>query len=534
MRMLVLSALLLLLATFNVADSYKILVYNNLFGHSHIKFLAAVADTLTEAGHDVTVLMPVIDVAQRNRTVLKNLSIKQIFIEADDEVVEIYGQTSKFLANLWTAETKNPIEMYMNPAPIVPLFAKQCDKVMKSKDILEQLKAEEFDLAIAEPFDSCSYGVIEYLKIPAHVSVLSCARMDHASDVIGQLIAPSYVPSTQSVYSDRMTMYERLMNFLQFQYGRNLFATIGDIEAANAKKLLGIERTWREILPESSFLLTNHIPILEFPAPTLDKIIPIGGLSVNTDKKSMKLEHYFDTMVSMRKKNVIISFGSVIQSKDMPVELKKSMVEMMGYMSDVTFIWKYEDLADKKHFCGVLNLNRIEWIPQNELLADSRVDAFITHGGLASVTELAMMGKPAVVIPIFADQGRNAEMLKRHGGVEILQKTDLSNAKLLARTLRKVMENKKYRQNAEKLAEQMNNMPTDPKKTLVSHVEFAAKFGKLPHMDPYGRHQNFFEYYLLDIISIATVVILTITYTFVKICFCMFRRCCGSRKVKFE
>lgn len=67
-------------------------------------------------------------------------------------------------------------------------------------------------------------------------------------------------------------------------------------------------------------------------------------------------------------------------------------------MPDVTFIWKYENLADKKYTCGIMNINRVEWIPQTELLADSRVDAFITHGGLGSVTELATMGKPAVVV----------------------------------------------------------------------------------------------------------------------------------------
>ncbi|EFP04949.1 hypothetical protein GCK72_023492 [Caenorhabditis remanei] len=532
MRMLVLSALLLLLSL-NGVNSYKILVYNNLFGHSHIKFVAAVADTLTDAGHDVTVLMPVIDESQRNKTALKSTT-RQIFIDADEEVAEMVGKTDEFLSSLWTSETSNPIKMWWKSGHLINLFGKQCNKVMKSKEILDQLRDEQFDIAITEPFDSCGYGIIEYLQIPAHVSVLSCARMDHVSDAIGQLIAPSYVPSTQSVYGDRMTMYERMMNFLQYLYGRDMFSAIGDFEAENAKAILGIKRTWREILPESAFLLTNNIQILEFPAPSLDKIVSIGGLTVNTNKEALKLEHYFDTMVSMRQKNVIISFGSVIKSKDMPDEYKKTLVQLFELMPEVTFIWKYEDLADKKHTCGVLNINRVEWIPQNELLADSRVDAFITHGGLASVTELAMMGKPALVIPIFADQTRNAEMLKRHGGVEVLHKTDLANAKKLEKALRKLIYDPSYKKNAQHLAERLQNRPTNAKEVLVRHVEFAAKFKKLPLMDPYGRHMTFIEYYLLDIMAITAAVVTVVVYVVFTAFRFVIRKCCGPKKVKFE
>ncbi|CAL36495.1 UDP-glucuronosyltransferase [Caenorhabditis elegans] len=435
---------------------------------------------------------------------------------------------------MWTMEMSNPLMMWMNPRILTQLFGKQCTKVMKLSELLDQLKSEKFDLAITEAFDSCGYGIFEYLQIPAHVSILSCARMDHVSDVLGQPIAPSYVPGTQSLYSDRMTMTQRFLNYLQFLNGNSMFSDIGDYESANAKKLLGVERSWREILPESSFLLTNHIPVLEFPAPTFDKIVPIGGISVNKNKETLKLEHYFDTMVSMRKKNVIISFGSNIKSMDMPDEYKKSLAELFQLMPDVTFIWKYENLADKKYTCGIMNINRVEWIPQTELLADSRVDAFITHGGLGSVTELATMGKPAVVIPIFADQTRNAEMLKRHGGAEVLHKTDLANPETLRKTLRKVMDDPSYRQNAQRLAEMLNNQPTNPKETLVKHVEFAARFGKLPSMDPYGRHQNIIEYYNLDILAIATILLTLVVYLKIFAVGVVVRCCCGKKKVKFE
>ncbi|CAI2356439.1 unnamed protein product [Caenorhabditis sp. 36 PRJEB53466] len=451
--------------------------------------MATVADTLTDAGHDVTILMPVIDVNERNRTALKSTK-KQIFVEADDKVIAQMEGTREFLANLWTTDFSNPLNMLLSPNALVPLFGAQCDKVMQSKELLEQLKSENFDLAITEPFDSCAYGIFEYLQVPAHVSVISCGRMDHVSDAIGQPIAPSYVPGTQSVYGDQMNTVQRFLNLLQFYAGYYKFADIAEYEFESAKRFLGINRSWKEILPEASFLLTNHIPILEFPAPTFDKIIPIGGISVNTDRKNMKLPEKWDTILSMRKKNVLISFGSNIKSMDMPDEFRDSLIALFQLMPDTTFIWKYENLADKKLTCGILNVNRGEWLPQNELLADPRLNAFITHGGLGSITELAMMGKPAVVVPVFADQPRNAEMLKKHGGAAVLHKTDLKNPKLIEQALRKVMEDESYRKNAERLAEMLNNQPTNAKETLVKYVEFAARFGKLPSMDPHVEEES--------------------------------------------
>lgn len=37
-------------------------------------------------------------------------------------------------------------------------FAEQCTKVISEPGLLEKLKAENYDLAITEPFDTCGYG----------------------------------------------------------------------------------------------------------------------------------------------------------------------------------------------------------------------------------------------------------------------------------------------------------------------------------------------------------------------------------------
>ncbi|VDK70164.1 unnamed protein product, partial [Cylicostephanus goldi] len=44
---------ILLLSCLHLCYGYKFLVYSPIYGYSHTNFMGAIADTLTEAGHDV-------------------------------------------------------------------------------------------------------------------------------------------------------------------------------------------------------------------------------------------------------------------------------------------------------------------------------------------------------------------------------------------------------------------------------------------------------------------------------------------------
>ena len=70
--------------SFIVGTGYKILVFSPRFGASHVLFLGRIADTLADAGHNVTVYQPILD-----RTITKNGSsnpdVKFVFTEYDYE-----------------------------------------------------------------------------------------------------------------------------------------------------------------------------------------------------------------------------------------------------------------------------------------------------------------------------------------------------------------------------------------------------------------------------------------------------------------
>ncbi|KAK6050372.1 hypothetical protein COOONC_12125 [Cooperia oncophora] len=97
------SIILLVLLLYST-DAYKFLVYSPIFAYSHTNFMGAIADTLTEAGHDVTVLMPVLDKELEHFTGLK-LTTKIIKTPTDPRVEERMKYKSVMFANMWTMQS---------------------------------------------------------------------------------------------------------------------------------------------------------------------------------------------------------------------------------------------------------------------------------------------------------------------------------------------------------------------------------------------------------------------------------------------
>ena len=55
--------------------------------------------------------------------------------------------------------------------------------------------------------------------------------------------------------------------------------------------------------------------------PTLPKSVEIGGFTIDPPK-NVKLDEDFDKILNLRKSTVLISFGTVVQSADMPDRFK--------------------------------------------------------------------------------------------------------------------------------------------------------------------------------------------------------------------
>ncbi|KAK5984845.1 UDP-glucoronosyl and UDP-glucosyl transferase [Trichostrongylus colubriformis] len=439
-------------------DAYKFLVYSPIFGYSHTNFMGVIADTLTGAGHDVTVLMPVLDKDEGHKTGLK-LTKKIIKPSIIPRVQEMMSYKSDLVSKMWT----------MTP------------RLVTDDALLKRLAEEKFDVGIAEAFTFCGLGLFEVLKIPSSIATFSGVYMDIVSKSIGEPITPSYVPGGMATQGERMNIIERLKNAIGVVMGQRFFGNTFVEEIKVFRKKFGPEfRDYDNIIGmvhDASYVFTNSNPYLDFPRPIIHKTISIGGVAVHIDAEKNVLAKEWDSILSERNTTVLVSFGSVAKSIYMPDEYKKTLLKVFESMPETTFIWKYE--ADGSQIAAHLrNVHLSTWVPQNALLADPRLTAFITHGGLGSVTELAHLGKPAILVPLFADQERNAHMLAKHGGGIVATKYALEHPAVLREFLQKIFNDASYSHNAKRLSEMLLNQPISAKQLLIRHSEFAAKFGR--------------------------------------------------------
>lgn len=505
-------------------SSYNILVFCPLFGHSHSTFFGRLADILTEAGHNVTMFTPTIVEEFRNFSYTK-LTKDVVYLEPSPKLKAI-GDLIAGNGRYWSQEF-SLLEIPQSAEFFQSVANEQHNVLSENLPVLDELKKKKFDLILFETIFTCAIPLMDYLEIKAFAVANSIAFESTSMRAMGEPVMPSHIPDILTPTSDRMTLFERLVNTVTqiFQSYHKFTPEYYESYSNPTSKIYPLQR-----LPDASFVFTNSNPYLDFPRATIPKNIQIGGISVTIEKGKLKEE--WDQILNLRSRSLLISFGSVTLSKDMPFESKVSLARAMKKFPDVTFIWKYEDNDTNKFAPGIQNIHFSKWVPQRELLADPRLTAFMTHGGLGSVNEVSYMGKPSIMCPIMGDQMRNAKMLTRHNGSIEISKYDLGKSELVEEVIRKVLYDESYTIAAQRLSDHLRNQPVSPKDLFLKHTEFAARFGKLPSLDPYSRQMGFLEYFMIDLVVMVFVGILIVCfalYTILKLVYGNF-----GKKVKRE
>uniref|UniRef100_A0A1I8EHV2 UDP-glucuronosyltransferase n=1 Tax=Wuchereria bancrofti TaxID=6293 RepID=A0A1I8EHV2_WUCBA len=383
-------------------DSYKILVYNPRFGKSHTKFLGSIADTLTE-------FAPVL--FEFSDSTGSKLA-KTIKIDADPEISKIMN-VEIFAQDAWKQNQQSIFSLIsvLIMKRMSDALVKNCEFQLKQEKIMQELKSEKFDLAIFE-FNQCFAGMIELLHIPAHVVVSPTALFEYATECFGVPNIPSYIPSLLTQYTDKMTYLQRLKNLIITILTTKLLDNHTIRCQALFRRLYGDQFIdLKEKLAQVTYVLTNTDPLFHISRPTIHKILELGGLAL---PKPQPLSKKWIAVMNKRKTVVLVSFGTVTLSCWMPNKTKKALLDAFDSFPNVTFIWKYE--KDEHRIAeGHPNVITSKWLPQSDLLAHKNLIAFLTHGGMNSITETLNRGKPIVVVPLFGDQMQNAVLVQRLG-----------------------------------------------------------------------------------------------------------------------
>lgn len=167
------------------------------------------------------------------------------------------------------------------------------------------------------------------------ISAFSGTNLDLISYYIGE---PSSISSMAAgkAAGQKPTIGDKIKTIIGYSIGFWMFSTIANTEGKYLKAEYGDRYSshgvrcvsafvsvlyFQELLGRTSYSFLNANPYIDVPRPILAKSIFIGGIAVDVNNLD-KLDKEWDAILSERPQTVLISFGSVAKSKEMPENYK--------------------------------------------------------------------------------------------------------------------------------------------------------------------------------------------------------------------
>ncbi|XP_050843550.1 UDP-glucuronosyltransferase 1A1-like isoform X2 [Serinus canaria] len=473
-------------------------------------------DMLRQKGHEVVVVVPEVSL---NIKTSENFVIKRYPVPFTQEDMD---NAVKTLFRI-IFEGGSFLERYFkgmeNMKIVSDFIVSSCEQLLQNKELIRYLEESNFDAILTDPVIPCGVILAEHLSLPSvyFLRLLPCGLDSEASQCPNP---PSYVPRSFTDLTDQMTFFQRVKNLL-FDT-QNLFLCDFAFEPYSklASEFLQREVTVQDLLRKGSVWLLRMEFVLDYPRPLMPNMIPIGG--ANCAHKELPQE--FEAVVNASGEHgiVVFSLGSMVS--EIPMKKAMEIAEALGTVPQTVF-WRYTGKAPPNL---PKNVKLVKWLPQNDLLAHPKTRAFITHGGSHGVYEGICNAVPMVLMPLFGDQMDNAKRVESRGAgltLNILEMTssDISNA------LKAVINDKKYKENIQRLSDLHLDRPIHPLDLAVHWVEFVMRHKGAPHLRPAAHDLNWVQYHSLDVIAFLAAVTLLSLFISFKCCLCCCRRFCCKK-----
>ncbi|GMT24448.1 hypothetical protein PFISCL1PPCAC_15745, partial [Pristionchus fissidentatus] len=483
---------LFVIGCFHFSSSLKFLSVNPLMGHSHVSYINKIAEILHDDGHEIIMISPPMS-GRVKATYPRNWTVISIPMNGEKtKEAAIEGEDASKL--YW--KYKSVFDFMKIVESVTNAGVNQCEVTINHPGLLDSLRAVKFDAAFAEPVDFCAFGLFHLLNIKSYAMTLTIPSTDNTFQITGLPPLTSFVPGMNRSFSfdcDHPTL--KSISLLSQMTG--LFV------ATQWRKYQGIfEKVdphfplMEELINNSSLFVVNSDMITDFPRLTTNKIVEAGGITlVSTDAT---IDMYWDSILSLRPYSVLLSFGTVAKASLMPQEYKDSIREAFRRFPNVTFIWKYED---KSHEIskGISNIVEAPFVPQKELFKDSRLSAFITHGGAGSMVEFLHAGVPVIVVPLAGEQTRSGPLVERLGsGVKVMRR-DLHDPEILSEAIEKVVYDGRYKEAALRVSHRLKDQPFSAKERVLRNMVFMGTHGPLHFLNHHGMTMDLFSFYSLDV-----------------------------------
>uniref|UniRef100_A0A336MEL0 CSON000515 protein n=1 Tax=Culicoides sonorensis TaxID=179676 RepID=A0A336MEL0_CULSO len=441
----------------------NILFLSPLASPSHHNWNRNLYLAMAKNGHNVTALSPDTDQdITENLHYIKLDGVYEGIYNASDETVDLidFAKSSE-----WEA-----FEFFWHWGKVNNHLAA---KSQGFQTLLNYPDTFKFDLIVMDyTMSGFLIGFLHKFRYPPVVAVTPFSVPHYFTTTFGGHRQPSYIPHHGSRFSDRMTFYERVINYIyylvdDYHYQFSFIPDQNELlhEMFKYKNLPHIT----ELQKHLGLALVNVHPAVEQYHPLPSNMIPVGGLQIQ-DPKPLNPE--IKSFIEAGKQGtVLFSLGTNVKSEMLDDDMKKMFISVFAELPQYNFLWKYE--SDLK-ISLPKNVMIQAWLKQNDILAHKNLKAFISHCGLMSTQEATWRGVPVVGMPFFADQRRNIIGLVNRGtGIELdvfTLKRDEFKAALL-----EILENPKYYENAQRRAHVFQDQKEKPLERAVFWLEWAMR-----------------------------------------------------------
>ncbi|XP_009680108.1 UDP-glucuronosyltransferase 1A1 isoform X2 [Struthio camelus] len=396
------------------------------------------------------------------------------------------------------------------------MFKATCESLLYNKELIKYIEESKFDAVFTDPMTPCGQIIALHFSIPTvfFLRGIPCAVDIHAAQSPDP---PSYVPRLFSLNTDHMTFPQRVKNVLISISEFFLCSIVFSPFESLASDFLQKPMTVTQLLSHGSIWLKRTDFVFDYPMPVMPNMIFIGGINCGQKKP---LSQEFEAIVNASGEHgiVVFSLGSMVS--EIPMKKAIEITEALGTIPQ-TVLWRYTGQAPPNL---PKNVKLVKWLPQNDLLAHPKTRAFITHGGSHGVYEGICNAMPMVLMPLFGDQMDNAKRIESRGAGLILNILEMTS-KDISDALHAVINDKKYKENIQRLSDLHLDRPIPPLDLAVHWVEFVMRHKGAPHLRPAAHELNWIQYHSLDVIAFLLAVVLLSMFISLKCCLFCCRRC---------
>ncbi|XP_076407901.1 UDP-glucuronosyltransferase 3A1-like [Peromyscus maniculatus bairdii] len=468
-------------------DAAKILTISTV-GGSHYVVINHVSQILQDHGHNVTNLL-------NEKLIIPEFKVEKTSYQvinwhlSEDKQKEIDNRRQLLVEELVHYRSNHHTNI-----KIFEYFVDLCSHLLSRKDIMDSLRKKKFDLLFLDATDPCVFLIAEKLgkQFVAFLPVLF-SIIDY-----GVPNPLSFVPGFGSSLTDQMDFWARVKYFLMFldssMKQREILSQYDGIIQEHFAE--GSRPVLSELPRKAELWFVSSDFALDFAHPMFPNIIYVGGL---TDKPVRPIPPDLEDFIIKFGESgfVLVALGStatMYQTKELITEMNSAFARLSQGV-----LWTCKDAHWPKDVRMAPNVKIMDWLPQTDLLAYPRIRLFVTHGGMNSIMEAIQHGVPMVGIPFFGDQAKNMVVIEaKKIGVSVQLET--LKAETFARTLKEVIEDKRFKSAAMAARAIRRSHPLTPSQRLVGWIDHILQTGGGAHLKPHGFQQPWHVQNLLDVL----------------------------------